>query len=303
MSADNDDLQQHERYLWGLAYRMLGVAADADEVVQDTFVRALEHPPDRDRPLRPWLSRVAANLSRDRLRSRRRRRYVGPWLPGPVDVSTLPDPAPGAEARYGALESSSFAFLLALEALTPNQRAVLLLRDVLDWSGRETAQALGMSETNAKVTLHRARRALAAYDRNPSRPSAELSERTMQALAAFLGALASGDPAAFGEALASEARLLSDGGGQFFAARKPVYGAARIAGVYAALLARRQKHGPGLPSASLVVLNGLPALLCTDADAPPGDARRWIMRCDVDADGRVVDLHSILHPSKLGGLP
>ncbi len=302
MTAPRDGLQEHRQAVWGVAYRMLGVPADADDVVQDTFVKALEHPPATDRPIRPWLVRVATNLSLDRLRARRRRGYVGPWLPGPADVSALPDPAPGAEARYGALESSSFAFLLALEALTPNQRAVLLLRDVLDWSGRETAQALGLSETNAKVTLHRARRALAAYDRQPCRPDPALVERTTQALGRFLGALASGDPSAFQDALTAEARLLSDGGGEFFAAKKPVVGAAKIGGLYASLLVRRAQHGPGMPQLEVVVLNGLPALLCADLDAPPGDARRWVMRCEVDADGRVRELHSILATRKLAGL-
>lgn len=298
-----DELPRHERYLWGLAYRMLGVAADADEVVQDTFVKAIEKPPSLDRPLRPWLARVAANLARDRLRIRRRRHYVGPWLPAPADVSDLPDPAPGAEARYGALESSSYAFLLALEALTPNQRAVLLLRDVLDWSGRETAEALGLSETNAKVTLHRARRRLKAYQEQRSVPSDELSARTMAALVAFMTALASADPTALQETFAEEARLLSDGGGEFFAATRPVVGAGKIVGMYLSLLKRRQKAGPGLPRVDVVTVNGLPALWCHDPEAPPGDAPRFLWRCDVDVAGRIRAFHSVVHPAKLTALP
>jgi RNA polymerase sigma-70 factor (ECF subfamily) len=166
MTAYAETLETDRRLLWGLCYRMTGNAADADDLVQETFVRALERPPRRtDEPMRPWLVRVAMNLSRDLLRRRRRRDYAGPWLPSPVetDEESLPSYEPAAPsedspaARYDLLESLSFAFLLALEALTPQQRAVLLLRDVFDYSTAETAAALDLTEANVKVTLLRAR--------------------------------------------------------------------------------------------------------------------------------------------------
>ena len=133
-------------------------------------MRALTRPPaDRDRAWRPWLVRVAVNLGRDLLRRRRRRGgYEGQWLPSPLETEP-PSHEPADEtgnpaARYDMLESVSLAFLLALEALTPMQRAALLLRDVFDYSARETARALGISEANARTTHLRARRALAAYE-------------------------------------------------------------------------------------------------------------------------------------------
>src|SRR6185295_2830674 len=153
-----DVFQAHERFLWGLCYRLTGSAADADDLVQETFVRAIERPPARtDMPWRPWLVRVALNLGRDLLRRRRRAGYVGPWLPAPIDTGDDASPPsfepeiPGVgstEGRYDLLESVTFAFLLALEALTPTQRAVLLLRDVFDYSVREVADALDLSEAN-----------------------------------------------------------------------------------------------------------------------------------------------------------
>src|SRR5437868_10514213 len=142
MTISPQIFDEHKRFLWGICYRMTGSAADAEDIVQDTFVRALEKPPtDMEAPLRPWLVKVALNLSRDQLRRRRRREYFGPWLPSPVsteDDGPLPiyEPtAPGISpvARYDLLESVTLAFLLALEVLTPAQRAVLLLRDVFDY--------------------------------------------------------------------------------------------------------------------------------------------------------------------------
>jgi RNA polymerase sigma-70 factor (ECF subfamily) len=138
----------------------------------------LQRPPrDRSRPWRPWLTRVALNVGRDLLRKRRRRRYEGPWLPEilPTGEETSPpsfeprEAGPGA--RYDRLESVSLAFLLALEALTPAQRAVLLLRDVFDYAVRETAEALDLSEANVKTTHLRARRAMEAYDRERCVPT------------------------------------------------------------------------------------------------------------------------------------
>ena len=134
--------EQERRFLWGLCYRMTGSAADAEDIVQEVFVKALEKPAlDTERPLRPWLVRVAMNLSRDNLRKRVQSGYTGPWLPSPLPTDDWPENHEAAVeandspmARYDLLESVSLAFMLALEALTPTQRAVLLLRDVFDYT-------------------------------------------------------------------------------------------------------------------------------------------------------------------------
>ncbi|AGC41564.1 ECF family RNA polymerase sigma factor [Myxococcus stipitatus DSM 14675] len=300
--------REHERYLWGLCYRMTGVAADADELVQETFARALTSPPPRSEDLRPWLTRVAVNLSRDALRRRRREAYVGPWLPSPLETGEedVPHAAearlPGGgstEGRYELLESVSYAFLLALEALSPKQRAVLLLRDVFDSTVREVADALDMSEVHVKVVHHRARAAMAAYDGARCVPTKELQERTRAALEAFLGALMSRDVAAAQALLADDVRALSDGGGEVRAAQVPLVGPQRVMQFLAKLLLQR---GPPT-SMELQSLNGLPALAMTFApDKDPMHATRGVFRVELGADGRIAHIHSVLTTRKLRGV-
>src|SRR5262249_45109954 len=153
--------------------------------------RAMRNPPARiDEPWRPWLVQVAVNLSRDLLRRRKRQAYEGVWLPSPIEIgdeATASVQEPRDERsnpalRYDLLESVSFAFLLALEALTPMQRAVLLLRDVFDYSVNETAAALKMSEPNVKTTHYRARRAMNAYDQSRLITTRELQVQTRQVM-------------------------------------------------------------------------------------------------------------------------
>jgi RNA polymerase sigma factor (sigma-70 family) len=307
-ALDRDSYEElfrsHEKFLWGLCYRMTGVAADADDLVQETFVRAMQHPPERKTdPWRPWLVRVAMNLSRDLLRRRRRQTYVGPWLPSPIEtggeaalLSYEPVLSGGqsTEGRYDLLESVSFAFLLALEALSPQQRAVLLLRDVFDYSVQETAQALALSEGNVKTTHHRARRCMAAYDRERRIPARALEEQTRQVLEQFLAALANRDAKALEDLLAGDVCALSDGGGEFLAALNPVVGRDRVIRLYLGLTGRRS-----LVNAETRRLNGLPAVVVSFADMPARQASRLVVRCDVNAEGRITALHTVLASRKL----
>ncbi|NVJ27685.1 MULTISPECIES: sigma-70 family RNA polymerase sigma factor [Myxococcus] len=300
--------REHERYLWGLCYRMTGVAADADELVQETFARALTSPPERHEELRPWLTRVALNLSRDALRRRRREGYIGPWLPSPLETGDEEVPPavearlPGGgstEGRYELLESVSFAFLLALEALTPKQRAVLLLRDVFDSTVHEVAEALGMTEANVKVVHHRARAAMAAYDGARCLPTKDLQQRTRTALEGFLGALLSGDVAAAEALLAHDVLTLTDGRGEVRAAQVPMVGAKRVLTFLTRLMELR-----GTPLAvELQWLNGLPALALVYAPAKdPLLATNVVVRVELGADGRIACIHSVLTPRKLSAV-
>ena len=288
--------EEHRPFLWGLSYRMTGNAADADDVVQETFVRALVTPPARtEEPWRPWLTRVALNLSRDVLRRRTRDGYVGPWLPGPALTARFEEEEQAPNARYDRFESVTFAFLLALEALGTRERAVLLLRDVFDYSVREAAELLEMTEGNVKVTHHRARRALDAYDR--ARPTPGAAERSGEALQRFLGALAMKDGAALEAMLAAGARAIGDGGGEFLAQRRVVVRKDRVARLFLGIT----RH-PNVVRAELVLVNGTVAVVVDRAPVPRRVAPRSLLACDVDDEGLITSIYSILTTAKLASI-
>lgn len=295
-----DVLSEHRSHLFDLAYRLTGSAADADDVVQETFTRALATPPARaDVPWRPWLVRVATNLGRDVLRRRRSAVYAGPWLPSPLETDDLADDRPGPEALLGRLESTSTAFLRSLEALTPKGRAVLVLRDAMGYSVREAADALSISEADVKVTLHRARRVLEGHD--PGRAPVDDAARaaTGRALEALLLALASQDPKAVEACLARSVRALNDGAGEFPAALRPIDGPWRVARL---LLGLGRKPHARDPRAELRLLNGLPALIVQFDHAGPRFARRVVLRVEVDGEGKIARLETVLATRKLSGL-
>ena len=292
-------VRQHERLLWALCYRMTGVAADADELVQETWLRCLERPPpDLERSLRPWLTRVAVNLARDHLRHRQSRAYIGPWLPSPVPLErTLPAPEHSPEDRLALAESARLGTLLALEKLSPGQRAIWLLREVFEHSIAETAELLELSEGAVKVGLHRARRALDEA-REGGEPWTEGSrEAAGGALVEFFSAVQAADALAARRALDEAAVLRSDGGGVVKAALRPILGPDRIARFYLGLSARLG----GAPEVRLLEVNGGPAL---HLRLPPraGFARDNVVAVEVDAGGRIRSLFSVLAPAKLAGL-
>jgi RNA polymerase sigma-70 factor, ECF subfamily len=296
--------QAHERFLWGLCYRLTGNAADADDLVQETFVRAMGHPPARtDEPWRPWLVRVSVNLGRDLLRRRRRQAYDGIWLPAPIETgaeSAPPAHEPVDEqgnpaARYDLLESVSFAFLLALEALTPTQRAVLLLRDVFDYSVRETAEALAITKANVKTTHSRARRAMQNYEQARKVPTRSAQAQAGQLLERFLACLRSSDVSGIEALLAQDARALSDGGGEFFAARVPLVGREKISLFYRTIA----KQLGGKVHIEMRMLNGWPALVTENPAAQAGYAPRVATLFELDASGHIQRIYSVLATRKL----
>lgn len=305
MAIAAEAFETDRRLLWGLCYRMTGNAADADDLVQETFVKAIESPPrNTEEPLRPWLIRVAMNLSRDYLRRRRRRSYTGPWLPSPVPTddaespASYEPPAPSEDspaARYDLLESISFAFLLALEALTPSQRATLLLRDVLDYSTEETAVALDLTEANVKVLLHRARRRMQDYDKSRAAFTPARREATRRALEQFLLYLNNRDAEGLERLLAEDVVSLSDGGGEVAAALQPIRGRGKVLRLIKALSEKLVSR----PSTSFIVLNGYPAVLFEDVNSQATRATRYTVHIEVDGAGHIIKLDAVLAPSKL----
>lgn len=314
---------EDRRSLWALCYRMTGSAADADDLVQSTFERALERPPrDTSRPWRPWLFRVAVNLARDQLRRRKRMAYKGPWLPEPIDTDELVGDlaessphrsAPTAEpaeprvepadtaGRYDLLESVSYAFLVALEALTPTQRAVLLLRDVLEYSARDAALALDLSEPNVRTIHLRARRAMAGYE-SARVPLGEAASETTRRLAArFVVCLGSRDVAGIEALLTEGVVMLNDGAGEFAAAAVPVIGREKVARFQVGIT----KGLSQLPDVAWCRLNGLPALV-VEVDpqtAKPRQAPRFVILATPSRDGSLGAICMVLAPSKLYATP
>ncbi len=294
----------HAEYLWGLCYRMTGNATEAEDLVQDTFARAIARPPaDKTRPWRPWLTTVATRLCVDALRRRSLRAYAGPWLPMPVDTPAgsprlAPiDTAPDAEVRYGALQSLQLGFLLALEVLSPQQRAVLLLRDAFGYSGPQTAQMLEVSPDNVRVMLHRARKAM-AHARTREAGSEPASDATVAAmLAKFMAAIAADDLEGLTACLTEDAVMRSDGGGEFLAALKPIAGADKIARFYLGVA----KHGD-VRAAEIRSINGAPAVVVVVEPQHPRAARRIVLALELASDGRVAALHSVMATAKLSGV-
>jgi RNA polymerase sigma-70 factor (ECF subfamily) len=245
---------------------------------------------------------VALNIARDRLR-RRRRDYPGTWLPTPVTEKERLDEAhspsgESPETRYDLVESVTFAFLVALEALTTTQRAVLLLRDVFDYSTSETAAALGKTEANVKVLLHRARTAMRGYEWAYVTLDDRGDARTREALERFLACLEGRDVEGLERVLAEDVVAVSDGGGEVTALRVPVSGRQAVI----VLVTRIHERFADKTRATPRRLNGQPAILVERDGVTDGHASRFTLHCDVDRAGRISRLSFVFAPSKLRAL-
>jgi RNA polymerase sigma-70 factor, ECF subfamily len=241
---------------------------------------------------------VAINLSCDHLRRRKLQPYRGTFLPEPVPSARLQSTeATAADARYELLESSTFAFLVALEALRPKERAVLLLRDVFDYSVREAAEVLALSEPNIKTLLHRARQHMAAYDKQRCVPSLSLSKRTERAIKRFVLHLATDNVRGI-EALLREDVLELTDPGEFVAARRSIFGRDKVALFIRKVTRLSDSHGKA-GRMCIMDLNGLPALVY-EIEPPRTDfAPRQVFVLDVDAQARVQRIYAVLATDKL----
>ena len=276
-----DAFVAHRTLLFTVAYEMLGSAADAEDVLQETWLRWHRVDPDQVRDPRSYLVRITTRQALNRLRSMRRRReaYVGPWLPEPL--LTTPDVAEDVELA----ESLSMALLLVLETLTPTERAVFVLREVFDVDYDEIAAAVGRSPAAVRQIAHRARRHVDAR-----RPRTTVPARAgAAALASFRRALDTGDLQGLLDVLAPDVVLLSDGGGARYAARRPIVGARKVA---RAIVAGMAKVG-GVFTFEPTVVNGGPGFLVRR------DGEVFVVLA-VRLDGsRVSGLYYVRNPHKL----
>ncbi|WP_460106923.1 RNA polymerase sigma-70 factor [Streptomyces sp. YKOK-J1] len=267
----------HRNLLFTVAYEMLGSAADAEDVLQETWLRwaGVDLGTVRDR--RAYLVRITTRQALTRLRTLRRRKesYVGPWLPEPL--LTAPDVAEDAELA----DSVSMAMLLVLETLAPTERAVFVLREVFDLGYDEIAEAVDKTPAAVRQIAHRARAHVAAR-----RPRETVSpDRARDALAAFRRAVETGDPRGLLDLIAPDVVLLTDGGGIVRAALRPVVGAAEVIRVL-------ERIGTSV-SVRPAQINGHPALLLHR-----GGELDTVIALRLDA-GLVTGLYAVRNPEKL----
>jgi RNA polymerase sigma-70 factor (ECF subfamily) len=290
--------ERHAADVEGLCYRMTGSRADAEELAQETFVRLRESPPeDLESSLRAWLLRVASNLCRDHLNKRNRIEYTGPWLPAPAgeleETGSLTEP----ERQVSLKESARYAFLVALEELKPDQRSVLLLRDVYGLSVRETANTLNLSESNTRVIHHRARKRLSAVEPNPGGRALLEDDEKRQLIERLTTALFERNEEELRDLFAEDVRVLSDGG-EFAAATRPIEGRSDVT----AFLQGLQQNAPAPDEVAVRRLNGCPALVIQYDDPPPRQAPRVVLLAD-SLDGSTIDhLYFVMASDKVDHL-
>jgi len=264
--AIDRELEALRRHGFGVAYRMLGSVAEAEDVTQEALLRLTRQEGPIDEPA-AWVTTVVTRLSINVLKSARARResYVGPWLPEPL----LEDPAPDPASRAELADSLSLALLVLLERLTPVERAAYLLREVFGYEYAQIAGVIEQTEVNSRQLVTRARKHLEA-----SRPRFDADEAARDALLErFLAAAEEGDLEALEELLAKDAVLYADSGGKAMAPREPLVGAALIARFMAAVAQVRPPAGEF--ETRLVRVNGQPGRVVRGpAERPLGEAER-----------------------------
>jgi RNA polymerase sigma-70 factor (TIGR02957 family) len=284
-----DTFELHRKKLFGVAYRMLGSASEAEDVVQDAWLRYSAVTDDAVRSPEAFLTTIVTRLCLDRLKSARatREEYVGPWLPEPL----LTDGHAGPEQSAALAESVSLAFMVLLETLTPEERATFLLREIFEYDYDSIAEILGTSPANCRQLCHRAKVHL--QDRKPR--FREEARRKRELVGRFLTALRDGDAAAFTSVLAADVGLWSDGGGKVSAARRPILGREHV--IQLMLGIRRTAHSMGYDltqiAMQIVDVNGEPALVLRIANRVDS-----IYTFEFAADG-ISALRIIRNPDKL----
>jgi RNA polymerase sigma-70 factor (ECF subfamily) len=285
-SVERQSFQEHRPYLFAIAYRMLGSGSEAEDIVQEAYLRLIDAAPARIESIRAYLSTVVTRLCLDELKSARRKReradYPGNWLPEPAPTADIiPSPEHMVEQR----ETVSLAMLTLMERLTPEQRAVYVLREAFDFDYAEIASILGKSAAATRQLGHRARKIVSA-DR-PRFAAAPADHRRLTER--FLGAITTGDLQALIELLAADVTYWGDGGAKVHARRRPILGRVEVGRFLGALI----KLAPPDLRASIEEVNGEPAMVVWI-----GDSILEVMALE-SRDGCVTGIRTVVNPDKL----
>ena len=275
--------EELRRRLFGIAYRMIGTTADAEDIVQEAYIRWHQADTEEIRSAEAWLVSVVTRLSIDKLRrvSVEREKYIGPWLPEPLIASTARTP----EEELENASDLSMAFMVLLERLTPVERAAFLLHDVFDCAYPLIANILRKSEAACRQVVHRARQRVRSEQSRFK--ASDAAHRSL--INQFIAAADAGDDVTLLSLFAKDATLTSDGGGVVPAARKVVHGRSRLARLYL-LLAK--KLGTRLRK-KILTINGEPGLVMYLDGAP-------FATTSFETDGNsITALYTVLNPKKL----
>jgi RNA polymerase sigma-70 factor (ECF subfamily) len=290
LSAEEEKIEIFRKYrarLFGIAYRMLGTREEAEDILQDAYLRW--HKTDESEIETPeaWLVTIVTRLSIDRLRkaSFERETYVGPWLPEPLAVSNAPTP----EEEMEFSSNLSLAFLVLLERLSPVERAVFLLHDIFDFGYADIARVVGKTEAAARQMIHRARERVRA-----NKTRFEISERERAGLIKkFSAASLAGDEKTLLSLFSDEISMISDGGGRVTAARKIIFGKNRIARLFSISGA---KYG-GFGREALYNINGETGLITFYHDKIFAATT-----FEINDEGKISAMYRVMNPDKLKNL-
>ncbi len=287
MQDRSSEFERHRPRLFGVAYRMLGSRADAEDALQDAYLRWHRAAPDDLRSPEAWLVTTVTRLCIDRLRALRteREHYVGPWLPEPLigEATTL-----AADAQAELSSSLSIAFLVVLEQLSPDERAAFLLHEVFDSEYAEIAQILGKSEPACRQIVSRARKRV-----RDQRPRAQVTEAAHRAvIERFANAIQTQDKTALLQLVAQDASWTADGGGKARAALKVIQGRELVVRFALGVIGRHMSH----LAFETISVNGEPALMLRLGAKP-------LSVVTVRTDGaQILDVYAVLNPSKLNAI-
>jgi len=288
--AEIELFQAQRPRLFAVAYRMLGSASDAEDVVQDAWLRYSGARPADLRSPEAYLTTIVTRLCLDRLKSARasREEYIGPWLPEPL----VTDAAVGPERSVALAESVTLAFMVLLETLSPEERAVFLLREVFEHDYDEIAAMLDTTAANCRQLFHRAKEHIA--ERRPRFRNAAEEKRPL--VGRFVNALIAGNADELTRVLAEDVGLWSDGGGKVTAARRPVFGRDAVVTVLVGIR-RTAQAATGVPveavSIDIVDINGEPAMVARIAGHV-----NTVYTFTID-DGAIAAIRVVRNPDKL----